>query len=206
LRTTNPIVGGTIRHVAIQIPQIFHRIDVASIEASFDTRFDYFVRTILPQCRSPGMAHCLIYVPSYFDFVRLRNHFKKEELNFVQICEYSKEGKVARARDMFYHSAAHFLLFSERQHFFKRSRVKGIRHIVFYQPPLFADFYAEMLNLMQDAYQNPRDGCDKHAMTCTVLYTKYDLQRLAALVGSEKTTKMARASKSTHMFMNETRS
>lgn len=36
------------------------------------------------------MSHVLIYIPSYFDYVRLRNYFRREGLNFVQICEYSK--------------------------------------------------------------------------------------------------------------------
>ena len=34
------------------------------------------------------MSHTAIFVPSYFDFVRLRNYFKKEDISFAQICEY----------------------------------------------------------------------------------------------------------------------
>lgn len=36
------------------------------------------------------MTGVLIYVPSYFDYVRIRNYLKKETFTFVQICEYSK--------------------------------------------------------------------------------------------------------------------
>lgn len=90
VKLVNPIVNGTIRHVAVQITQIFHRIDVSSIQSSFDQRFNHFINIILPQCKSPLMAHCLIFVPSYFDYVRIRNYFKKENLSFVQICEYTK--------------------------------------------------------------------------------------------------------------------
>lgn len=56
---------------------------------------------------------------------------------------------MARARDMFYHSQVQFLLYSERFHFFRRPVIKGIRHIVFYQPPTLPHFYSEMCNLMQ---------------------------------------------------------
>lgn len=63
---------------------------MTSIQSSFDERFNHFLNTILPQYKSSSMAHCLIYVPSYFDFVRIRNNFKKESVNFVQICEYTK--------------------------------------------------------------------------------------------------------------------
>lgn len=90
VRTMNPIENGSIKHVAVPIPQIFHRIDVTSIQSSFDQRFDYFINSILPQFKAASKAHCLIFIPSYFDFVRIRNYFKKETMNFVQICEYTK--------------------------------------------------------------------------------------------------------------------
>ena len=50
---------------------------------------------------------------------------------------------------MFYHAEAQFLLYSERFHFFRRPSIKGILHLVFYQPPTFPHFYSEMCNLMQ---------------------------------------------------------
>lgn len=90
VRLVNPIENGAIKHVAVQIPQVFHRIDVTSIQSSFDQRFEHFVSHILPQYKSASRAHCLVFVPSYFDFVRIRNYFKKETINFVQICEYTK--------------------------------------------------------------------------------------------------------------------
>lgn len=90
VRLANSIEDGSIKHVAVQIPQVFHRIDVTSFQSSFDQRFDHFVNTILPQFKSAAKAHCLILVPSYFDFVRIRNYMKKETINYVQICEYTK--------------------------------------------------------------------------------------------------------------------
>lgn len=200
-RIVNPIAVGSIRNVFVQIPQVFHRIDVSSLESSFDKRFNHFVTTILPQYRQTStMAHCLVYVPSYFDYVRIRNHFKKETVNFVQICEYTKDEKIARARDMFFHSSAHFMLYSERAHFFRRTRIKGVRHIIFYQPPNFPRFYPEMINQMQEANQNKRDG-GANSMTVTVLYSKYDVVQVAEIVGSEKAGKMIKSDKVTHMFM-----
>lgn len=90
VRIGNPIEGGSIKHVAVQIAQVFRRVDVSSIQSSFDERFEHFVNNILPQYKSASMAHCLVFIPSYFDFVRIRNYFKRETLNFVQICEYTK--------------------------------------------------------------------------------------------------------------------
>ncbi|XP_058445373.1 U3 small nucleolar RNA-associated protein 25 homolog [Malaya genurostris] len=203
VRFASPVKIGSIRHVIIQVPQTFHRIDVTSLEQSFDAKFQHFTTVLLSQLRSVTMARCLIFVPSYFDYVRLRNYFKKEELSFVQICEYSKDAKIARARDMFFHGSSHFMLYSERSHFFRRTRIKGIRHLVFYQLPTYPQFYAEMINLMTNEYQNRKDGIDASSMTVTVLYTKYDLLRLSAVVGTEQAAKIAGSSKAAHIFTTQ---
>lgn len=110
---------------------------------------------------------------------------------------------MARARDMFFHSGAHFLLYSERAHFFRRTRIKGIRHLIMYQPPTWPHFYSEMVNLMQNANQNPRDGLGDSSMTVTILYSKYDMLQIASIVGSDRAAKMTATDKNTHMFMTD---
>ncbi|XP_003491353.1 digestive organ expansion factor homolog [Bombus impatiens] len=200
VKIINPISPGSICQVAVQIPQVFHRFDTSSHSQALEYRMEFFTTMILPQYKDRIMNHTLIFIPSYFDFVKLRNYFKKEEYSFVQICEYSKDAKVARARDMFFHSDAHFLLYSERFHFFRRIRVKGIRHIIFYAPPIFPQFYVEMCNLMQEANQNPRSGSGSN-MTITILYCKYDIMQLSAIVGAERANKMFGSEKSIHMLM-----
>ncbi|XP_013097817.2 U3 small nucleolar RNA-associated protein 25 homolog [Stomoxys calcitrans] len=199
VRFSNPIVSGDIRNVIVPLSQVFHRIECSDIEQVFDIRFKYFVEKILPQFRSTIFAHCMIYVPNYFDFIQLRNYFKAESVNFVQICEYTKKEKVARARDMFFHSGAHFLLYSERSHFFKRTRIKGIRHIIMYQPPQWPNFYSEMINLMHTSNQNSRDGLES-SMSITVLYTKYDCLQLNGILGSENATNLLESEKTIHVY------
>lgn len=199
-RVVNPVVSGSVCQVVIQVPQVFHRFDSRDHGHDIEARFNFFVSKILPQYKDVIMNHTLVYVPSYFDFVRVRNYFKKEELSFVQICEYSKDAKVARARDMFYHSDAHFLLYSERFHFFRRIRVKGIRHVIFFAPPTFSHFYTEICNLMQEANQNPNSGSDSN-MTVTLIYSKYDALKLSGIVGTDRAAKMIGSGQDVHMFM-----
>ncbi|KAJ8973519.1 hypothetical protein NQ317_014244 [Molorchus minor] len=196
----NPMQYGCISQVFVQLPHIFHRFDALNASEAIDARFNLFVSKILPQQREILMKQTLIFIPNYFDFVRIRNYFKKEDLGFVQICEYSKEGKVARARDMFYHGDAHFLLYTERFHFFNRKQIKGIRHIVFYQLPCFPHFYFEMCNLMQAANMNKKIG-NVSNMSITVIYSKYDVHQLSAIVGTERSSKMIQSERKVHMMV-----
>lgn len=53
---------------------------------------------------------------------------------------------------------------------------------------------------MQEANQNSRDGIDS-SMSVTVLYTKYDMLQIAAIVGSTQANEIAQSNKSTHVFM-----
>lgn len=199
-RVSNPVQAGSINQVFIQLPHLFQRFEANSPTDAIEARFNFFINRILPQQRDSLMKQTLIYIPSYYDFVRLRNYFKKEDISFVQICEYSKEGKVARARDMFYHGDAHFLLYTERHHFYNRIRVKGIRHLVFYQPPNFPHFYYEMSNLMQEINMNKKVGTMTN-MTVSVIYTKYDALQLASIVGSESAAKMLQSDRKIHMVV-----
>ncbi|RZF43625.1 hypothetical protein LSTR_LSTR016453 [Laodelphax striatellus] len=132
----------------------------------------------------------MIYIPSYLDFVLIRNYFKKEMISFVQICEYSKDSKIARARDLFFHGESHFLLYSERFHFYRRIRVKGIRHIVFFQPPSFPNFYSELCNLIHD------DG--ESNVSVTTLFNQFDVPQLSAILGSSRTRRLMKSNKVIH--------
>ena len=76
------------------------------------------------------MSHTLIYIPSYFDYVRLRNYMKKEEINFASICEYTSKSEMSRARHFFQNGERQFVLFTERFHFYKRSVVFNVHQAV----------------------------------------------------------------------------
>ncbi|XP_037084908.1 digestive organ expansion factor homolog isoform X2 [Pollicipes pollicipes] len=197
----NPEVVGSIQQVVVQVPQAFHRFSAESLASEPDVRFQFFVEKVLPQHRDVQMNQTLLLVPSYFDYVRIRNHFIKETVNFVQVCEYTKDSRVSRARDMFYHGKRHFLLYTERFHFFRRYRIKGIRHVVFYGLPVYPHLYSEICNLMQEAYQNPRTAQDGAGVTCTVLFSRFDRLKLARVVGAERATSMIGSEKQVHMFV-----
>lgn len=90
VKVVNPINNPAILNVHVQLPQIYRKFSSDSFSNCIQDRFDFFVNKVLPQYKDSLMKQCLVYIPSYFDYVKIRNHFKKEDISFVQICEYSK--------------------------------------------------------------------------------------------------------------------
>ncbi|KAL2306006.1 hypothetical protein Nmel_003905 [Mimus melanotis] len=192
----NVPLTGSISHVVVQLPHVFRRLEADSVTSVIDARFQFFIDKVLPEYRDAIMSHTLIYIPSYFDYVRLRNYFKKEDLNFTHICEYTKKAAVCRARRFFLKGEKQFLLFTERFHFYKRYTIKGIRNLIFYELPTYSHFYSEICNMLK-----ARDSGVDPTWTCTVLYSKYDAQKLAAVVGIDRTAQMLQSKKNVHLFV-----
>lgn len=188
----NPIVTGTISHVVCNLKQFYHKIDSKTPTDSINERFQYFINKVLTQIRATSEKHVLIYVPSYFDYVCIRNHLKTEDYSFVQISEYTKPGKVARARDLFYHGESQMLLYSERYHFYNRTRIRGIENIIFYQLPTIAGFYSELCNSIRD-----ENNCTR---SITALYTPFDACMLTSVIGNQRANYMLSSEQKIHMF------
>lgn len=87
----------------------FTRIDATSIAAMDDTRFKYFIEKVnhthslclyvyvwlfwllqtLPSLRKSAVMqkHTLIFIPSYFDFVRVRNYLEDNAYSYLPLSE-----------------------------------------------------------------------------------------------------------------------
>lgn len=192
ISVVNPIITGTISHVVCSLKQFYHKLNSTSPTESIKERFEYFISKVLTQIRATNEKHVLIYVPSYFDFVCIRNYLKTEDYSFVQISEYTKPGKVARARDLFYHGESQILLYSERYHFYNRARIRGIENIVFYQLPTIAGFYSELCNSIVD-----NESCSRNI---TALYSHFDACMLTSIVGNQRAKYMLTSEQKIHMF------
>ena len=75
--------------------------------------------------------------------------------------------------------------------------IRGVKHLVFYELPTYPHFYSELCNMLEQ----PRRHIGDKNFTCTALYTKYDAQKLAAIVGLERASIMIGSEKKTHMFV-----
>ena len=174
----------TIRNVCSSCPQSFKKFECSSIESCADERFKFFIEQILPSVRN--QSHVLIYVSCYFDFVRIRNYFRKEEVDFVGLCEYTKEGKIAEARAQLFHESRRIMLYTERFHFYRRFQIKGVRHVVFYQLPTIPTFYPQVCNLAMSTLQGRKFQADDTSFSISSIFCKYDGHMLAGVLGAER--------------------
>lgn len=172
-----------------------------------DDRYTFFIKQVLPIFIKPGASneltgtegvldHTLIVVSSYFDYVRLRNYFRREKLSFTQICEYTEDNKVAKARQLFYFGARQFLLYTERCHFYHRYKIKGVRRVIFYEPPVYARFYSEIINMLIPELQGKKFVDDPGQFVATTLFSNHDTLQLGALIGYSNAVKLIQNKKS----------
>ena len=70
-------------------------------------------------------------------------------------------------------------MFTERFHFYRRYRIRGIQNIVLYGLPENPGFYTEILNMVE-----PGEN------VVVALYTKYDAMVLARTVGADRAHRM----------------
>ncbi|KAM9788129.1 U3 small nucleolar RNA-associated protein 25 homolog [Syngnathus typhle] len=191
----NVPTAGSICQVLVQLPHVFQMFSSDSF-LNHDARFQFFVDKVLPQYRDSVMSHTLIYIPSYFDFVRLRNYMKKQEMSFASVCEYSRKSEMCRARHFFQKGDKHFMLFTERFHFYKRYTIKGIQNLIFYGLPTFPHFYSEVCNMLAAGAQG-----QEASWTCTALYSRFDAHKVAAITGAQRAAQMLHSNKSLHLFV-----
>ncbi|KAF9106747.1 rRNA-binding ribosome biosynthesis protein utp25 [Mortierella sp. GBA35] len=202
MKITQPYQDGSIVDVVPLVQQNFNRIETRTLAQADDNRFQYFITQTLPQLRRSAVTqtHTMIFVPSYFDFVRLRNYFSENKYSFAAICEYTSNANVSRARSSFFHGEVSFLLYTERFHFFRRYNIRGTFHLAFYGLPEHPQFYPEMLNLLalpagaekSRSKHSAATGLEDRAMSCTALFTKYDLLKLQRIVGTERANSMCK--------------
>ena len=182
---------GSLSDVVLPIPQVYHRVPAGPIQEAANTRFDFFIKKMLPTLRQGTLqkSHTLIVVPSYFDFVRIKNYLESHNYNYDAISEYTELPDVDRARHYFKSGETKFLIYSERAHFFRRYKITGAAHVVFYQPPL-PHFYTELVNQIK----SDNEG------TCSVLFSAYDKIALERIVGTSRVGRMLKSDKEAFMF------
>ncbi|CAB3401459.1 unnamed protein product [Caenorhabditis bovis] len=188
---SKPKQQGTLKNIEIPLCQEIHKFEVRDVGELSDIRFKYFADKII----STLVPRTLIVIPSYFDFVRIRNHFKRADESFVSCNEYASRSKIDRAREMFFHQRKSYLLVTERWYFFNRRQLTGVHRVVFYQLPSHPLFYSEFIN-MSEADTSQR-------LLAVLLVCKYDRIRMENTFGTEMTAAILNNKMSVQAIVSE---
>ncbi|KAL9179493.1 hypothetical protein ACHAXT_008783 [Thalassiosira profunda] len=182
--------------------QVFQRVTCRSAADAGADRLRYFAEHVLPKLTRLKQKHTLIYIPSYFDFVAVRNLLLKKEVKFVSVTEYARVSEVSRGRARFLQGLKPIMLYTGRAHFFLRHRIKGARHVVFFGLPEHAEFYPAVANMLNDGVAGVGDDEDgsRAPRSCLALFTKFDAHQLERIVGTAHAGRMIKGEKSSYMF------
>ncbi|CAO3653422.1 unnamed protein product [Cunninghamella echinulata] len=193
---------GSIMEVMAQVPQSFTRIDTTSLASMDEARFKFFIEKTLPSLRKSAVmqTHTLLFIPSYFDFVRIRNYLEDNRYDYEPCCEYTSGPGIARARTQFFHGRTSFILYTERLHFFRRYNIRGTYHVVFYGLPDHGQFYKEVVDFLALKLNDQASAAEEATFSCTALFSKYDFLKLERIVGTERAKKMCSAQKNVFNF------
>jgi U3 small nucleolar RNA-associated protein 25 len=193
-----PVEGATSSSAAtlrVSHPQLFQRVTCNSgFRGADDDRFAYVTKTVIPAMQRSKQARTLLFVPSYFDFVRIRNYLIELGQKFVAIHEYARPSEVSRSRSRFFQGRVPLMIYTGRAHFFSRYLIRGVSHVIFYSLPDHGHIYAELVGCLDEAKSS------NMKTTSIALYTKYDSLCLAGIVGDDSARQMTTSQKSSFVF------
>ncbi|TEA13970.1 U3 small nucleolar RNA-associated protein 25 [Colletotrichum sidae] len=204
--------AGVLQQLGVKARQTFSRFDVpgggggGGLDKEPDARFDYFTSAVVPSLvkRAKDSSGTLVFIPSYLDFVRVRNYFATNPavaaLSFGTISEYADVPEASRARSHFLTGRHKVLLYTERAHHFRRYALRGVQRVVMYGLPDNPVFYREiaggyLARSEQDMKLEPGQG------TVRALFSKYDAMRLERIVGTQRVGKMIQEKGDTFDFV-----
>ena len=193
----------SICDVTVRLKQVFQRVSCTSLGDASSNRLRYFGEHVLPKLTRLEQKHTLIYIPSYFDFIAVRNLLLKREVDFVSVTEYARVSEVSRGRARFLQGRKSIMLYTGRAHFFLRHKIKGARHVIFFGLPEYAEFYPDVVNMLSNNVEEDDDGdgdITRMPMSCLSLFTKFDAHQLERVVGTAHTDRMVKGEKSSYMF------
>jgi U3 small nucleolar RNA-associated protein 25 len=186
----------SVSKVLLPTQQVFQRVHTTSLLKQSEDRVTYFTEKVLPQVLKRNQKHTMIFIPSYFDFVAVRNILLKQEKSFVMVNEYSRHTETSRARARFLQGRKPLLLYTGRAHFFYRHLIKGARHVIFLGLPEYPAFYSEIVNYLNEGLDKDHEA----SASCLALFTKYEAFALERIIGSENSKKMIQGDRSTFLF------
>jgi U3 small nucleolar RNA-associated protein 25 len=198
-----PLHDGSLLSTGLDIKQTFSKIPAKDPQGDPDARFSFFASIIIPWIlrlpRPPdGALGVLVFIPSYFDFVRVRNYFSGSpavsSIAFGTLSENHTptDAEVRRARSHFLSGRHSVLLYSGRAHHFYRYLIKGVKRVVVYQLPDNPLFYREIVSAyLRDSISAGRMAEAEGSIR--VLFSRWDFLKLERTLGTERAGRMMKS-------------
>jgi U3 small nucleolar RNA-associated protein 25 len=204
LKYTPDYTNGAIETLNYGIKQTFSRFTSPNHIADPDARFKFFNSSLLPQISrlpkpSEGGLGVLVFIPSYLDFVRLRNSLVDSSFPYASISEYTSPTDVRKARSHFMSGRHSLLLYTGRAHHFHRYNIRGVKRVVFYGIPENPEFYKELVGLVGKSME--RAEVDKREAWVRVGFSKWERLELERVVGTKRIAKMVNEKGDTFDFV-----
>jgi U3 small nucleolar RNA-associated protein 25 len=201
IRKKVPTENASICDVMVRVKQVFLRMSCPTVSEAGSARLRFFADHVLPKLQRLKQKHTLIYIPSYFDFVAVRNLLLKREAKFVSVTEYARISEVSRGRARFLQGLKPIMLYTGRAHFFLRHKIKGARHLIFFGLPEYDKFYPAVVNMLNEGLtDDEEDDVSRLPMSALSLFTKFDAHQLERIVGTSHAERMINGDKSSYVF------
>lgn len=193
LKYTADHTAGLIETLSHGIKQTFLRFDSPSHLTDPDARFKYFNSSVLPSVnrlpKTPGGGPgVLVFIPSYLDFVRVRNSLVDSDLSYASISEYTDQTDVRKARSHFMNGKHTLLLYTGRAHHFHRYNIRGVKRVVFYGVPENPLFYQEVVGFIGKTLE--RGEISRAEANVRVCFSKWEKLEMERIVGTKRIGKM----------------
>lgn len=182
-RTLEPLPC-TLNPPYAQCTKIFPTKSLSTLaDDRFQVFFSHLWKPLSQDCtfEESKSGHTIIFISCYFDFLRLKAAFDKQDVDYESLTEYTSDPNVTRIRGWFFNGQTRFLVVTERFLFYKRYKIRGARRIVFYSLPEMPSTF-ELLSEMLEQ-QGSSEGM-------SVLATRADLMKMERIWGSERAARM----------------
>ena len=178
---------------------MFKRLKNEPNTSESDERLLNFHKHILKDIRALKQSNVLIFIPDYYDYVRIKKLMADRLENdpgdtFTELTEYDSITKQKLARKSFALGESKILLLTERSYYyFKRLPPnKTIKRLVFYGLPNFEEYFYEIcskIEVDEDSFVN-------------CCFSRKEFDQLSGIVGKKKAVEMVGSKKKDVWFFS----